>query len=146
MSRKLFAAPGSPDLLVHFISWFRKALVGLATEVQEQGARRTGSGKPAPVREPCGARALVIIFPADLFPELAMDYRERITIEPDKRGGKPCILGLRITVYDILGHLASGMSEAEILEDCPDLEPEDNRATLAIAADFERRLVAVPSL
>lgn len=75
-----------------------------------------------------------------------MDYRERITVEPDKRSGKPCIRGLRITVYDILGYLASGMSEAELLEDFPDLEPQDIRASLAFAADFERRLMAVPSL
>jgi hypothetical protein len=53
---------------------------------------------------------------------------------------------LRITVYDILGYLASGMSEAEILENFPDLEPGDIRASLAVAADFERRLTAVPSL
>ena len=75
-----------------------------------------------------------------------MDYRERITIEPDKRGGRPCIRGLRITVYDILGYLASGMSEAEIIEDFPVLEPQDIRAALAFAADFERRLMVVPSL
>ena len=75
-----------------------------------------------------------------------MDYRERITIEPDKRGGKPCIRGLRITVYDVLSYLASGMTEAEILADFPDLEPEDIRASVAFAADFERRLMAVPSL
>jgi uncharacterized protein (DUF433 family) len=75
-----------------------------------------------------------------------MDYRERITIEPDKRGGKPCIRGLRITVYDILGYLASGMSEAEIIEGFPVLEPQDIRAALAFAADFERRLMVVPSL
>lgn len=75
-----------------------------------------------------------------------MDYRDRITIDPDKRGGKPCIRGLRITVYDVLGYLASGMSEAEILEDFPDLEAADIRAALAFAADFERRLMAVPSL
>jgi uncharacterized protein (DUF433 family) len=75
-----------------------------------------------------------------------MDYRERITIEPDKRGGKPCIRGLRITVYDILGYLASGMSEAEIIEDFPVLEPQDIRAALAFAADFERRLMVVPGL
>jgi uncharacterized protein (DUF433 family) len=75
-----------------------------------------------------------------------MDYRERITIEPDKRGGKPCIRGLRITVYDVLSYLASGMTEAEILQDFPDLELEDIRAALAFAADFDRRLMAVPSL
>jgi uncharacterized protein (DUF433 family) len=69
-----------------------------------------------------------------------MDYRERITVEPGKRGGKPCIRGLRITVYDILDYLASGMTEAQILEDFPDLMPEDIRACLAFAADRERKL------
>jgi uncharacterized protein (DUF433 family) len=72
-----------------------------------------------------------------------MDYRERITIEPGKRGGKPCIRGLRITVYDILDYLASGMTEPQILEDFPDLTSEDIRACLAFAADRERKLVTV---
>jgi uncharacterized protein (DUF433 family) len=75
-----------------------------------------------------------------------MDYHQRITIEPDKRGGKPCIRGMRITVYDVLGYLAAGMSEAEILADFPYLEAEDIRASLAFAADFERKLMATPSL
>ncbi|MGH7857160.1 MAG: DUF433 domain-containing protein [Candidatus Binatia bacterium] len=70
-----------------------------------------------------------------------MDYRQRITIEPGKRSGKPCIRGLRITVYDILDYLAGGMSEDEILADFPDLEREDIRAALAFAADRERRLI-----
>jgi len=70
-----------------------------------------------------------------------MDYRERITIEPGKRSGKPCIRGLRITVYDILDYFAGGMSEDEILADFPDLEREDIRAALAFAADRERRLI-----
>lgn len=74
-----------------------------------------------------------------------MDYRERITIDPDMRGGKPCIRGMRITVYDILGYLASGMSHEEILNDFPDLEEEDIRASLAFAADIERRFMAEPS-
>ncbi|MGH7572403.1 MAG: DUF433 domain-containing protein [Gemmatimonadota bacterium] len=69
-----------------------------------------------------------------------MDYRERITIEPGKRSGKPCIRGLRITVYDILDYLAGGMSEDDILADFPDLEREDIRAALAFAADRERHL------
>jgi len=73
------------------------------------------------------------------------DYRERITIEPGQRGGKPCIRGLRITVYDVLDYLASGMTEQEILADFPDLEPEDIRAVLAFAADRERRLIQVPA-
>jgi uncharacterized protein (DUF433 family) len=72
-----------------------------------------------------------------------MDYRERITIEPGKRGGKPCIRGLRITVYDVLEYLASGMSEVEILEDFPELEPEDLRACLRFAADRERDLSTI---
>ena len=73
-----------------------------------------------------------------------MDYRQRITLEPGKRGGKPCIRGLRITVYEVLEYLASGMSEAEILSDFPDLTREDIRACLAFAADRERKLVTIP--
>ena len=55
----------------------------------------------------------------------SMHYQDYITIEPDKRGGKPCIRGLRITVYEVLDYLASGMTEAEILADFPDLTAED---------------------
>jgi uncharacterized protein (DUF433 family) len=69
-----------------------------------------------------------------------MDYRGIITIEPDKRSGKPCIRGLRITVYDVLEYLASGMTEAQIIADFPELTVEDIRACLAFAADRERRL------
>ena len=69
---------------------------------------------------------------------------DRITLEPDKRGGKPRIRGLRITVYDILEYLASGMTEAEILADFPDLEREDIWAALTFAAERERRLVSIP--
>jgi uncharacterized protein (DUF433 family) len=72
-----------------------------------------------------------------------MDYRDRITFEPDKRGGKPCIRGLRITVYDILEYLASGMTQEEILADFPYLEPEDIRASLAFAADIPRKLMVI---
>lgn len=71
-----------------------------------------------------------------------MDYRQLITIEPGKRGGKPCVRGLRITVYDVLDYLASGMSEDEILRDFPDLTREDIKACLAFAADRERKLVS----
>lgn len=71
----------------------------------------------------------------------SMTWRDRITIEPGKRGGKPCIRGLRITVSDVLEYLAAGMSEDEILADFPDLEREDIRATLSFAAERERRLV-----
>ncbi|MBI5433184.1 MAG: DUF433 domain-containing protein [Planctomycetes bacterium] len=70
-----------------------------------------------------------------------MDYSKIITIEPDKRGGKPCIRGMRITVYDVLDYLASGMTEDQILGDFPELVREDIRACLAFAADRERRLL-----
>ena len=73
-----------------------------------------------------------------------MNHLDRITLEPGKRGGKPCIRGLRITVYDVLEYLASGMTEAEILTDFPDLEREDIRAALVFAAERERRLVSIP--
>ena len=68
------------------------------------------------------------------------DLTSRITIEPDKRGGKPCVRGLRITVYDVLDYMASGMSNEEILEDFPDLEADDLRAVLQFAANRERYL------
>jgi uncharacterized protein (DUF433 family) len=74
-----------------------------------------------------------------------VNYHDIITIEPGKRGGKPCIRGLRITVYDVLDYLASGMSEADILKDFPDLTNEDIRACLAFAADRERKLVSIPA-
>ena len=73
-----------------------------------------------------------------------MDYRHIITIESGKRGGKPCIRGLRITAYDVLEYLASGMSEHEILSDFPDLTREDIRACLAFASDRERKFVSSP--
>jgi uncharacterized protein (DUF433 family) len=72
-----------------------------------------------------------------------MDYQKIITIEPGKRGGQPCIRGLRITVYDVLDYLASGMTEEEILQDFPDLTAEDIKACLAFAADRERKLMTI---
>jgi len=66
-----------------------------------------------------------------------MNYQDLITIEPGKRGGKPCIRGLRITVYDVLSYLASGMTHEEILADFPDLTKEDILACLSYAADRE---------
>ena len=74
-----------------------------------------------------------------------MDYHDYITIDPNKRGGKPCVRGLRITVYEVLEYLASDMTEAEILEDFPDLTHEDLKACIAFAADRERRLLTVPA-
>ena len=73
-----------------------------------------------------------------------MNYQDYITIDPNRRGGKPCVRGLRITVYEVLEYLASEMSEAEILEDFPDLTKEDFKACIAFAADRERRLMTVP--
>ena len=73
-----------------------------------------------------------------------MSYDSIITIEPDKRGGKPCIRGMRITVYDVLEYLASGMNEDQILQDFPELTRADIRACLEFAADRERKLISLP--
>jgi len=75
--------------------------------------------------------------------EQNMKFKDIITIEPGKRGGKPCIRGLRITVYDVLEYLASGMSEKEILDDFPYLTKDDILACLGFAAERERFMVAV---
>lgn len=72
-----------------------------------------------------------------------MNYQEIITIEPGKRGGKPCIRGMRITVYDVLEYLASGMTQQEILNDFPYLTQEDILACLSFAAMRERTMIAV---
>ena len=74
-----------------------------------------------------------------------MEYQSRISIRSDVRSGKPCIRDLRITVYDVLEYLASGMTEQQILADFPELEREDIRACYAFAADRERRLMSVPA-
>ena len=73
-----------------------------------------------------------------------MDYRERISINPEIRSGKPCVRGTRITVVDVFDYLGGGMSVAEVLEDFPDLTEEDIRACFAYAADRDRRLTVVP--
>ena len=73
-----------------------------------------------------------------------MELLDRITVEPGKRGGKPCVRGLRITVYDVLGWLAAGMTEQEILADYPELANEDIRACLAYAAEREHRILRMP--
>jgi uncharacterized protein (DUF433 family) len=72
-----------------------------------------------------------------------MEHADRITLTAGKRGGHPTIRGLRITVYDILGYLAAGMTEAEIVRDFPDLEIADIRAALAYAAERERTTTRV---
>jgi uncharacterized protein (DUF433 family) len=63
----------------------------------------------------------------------------RITLEPGKRGGRPCVRGLRISVYDVLGWLGAGMTEADILADYPELETADIRACLVFAARREQQ-------
>ena len=70
-----------------------------------------------------------------------MDYTRFITIEPGKRGGRPCIRGMRITVYDVLSYLAAGMTVAEILDDFPYLTHEDIQACFAFAAERERSMI-----
>jgi uncharacterized protein (DUF433 family) len=70
-----------------------------------------------------------------------VDYHDIITIEPGKRGGRPCIRGMRIAVVDILGWLAAGMSHGQIREEYPELTEDDILAALAFAADRERRIL-----
>ena len=72
---------------------------------------------------------------------MTQSYQHIITIEPGKRGGRPCIRGMRVAVADILGWLAAGMSHEDILSDYPELTENDIRAALAYAADRERRVV-----
>ena len=69
-----------------------------------------------------------------------MDYRELITIDPERRFGKPCVRNTRITVYDVLSWLAAGMTNPEIIEDFPQLTEDDIRACLAFAAEREHTL------
>lgn len=70
-------------------------------------------------------------------------YQNIITIEPGKRGGKPCIRGMRITVYEVLSYLASGMTYEEVLDDFPYLTQEDILACLSYAADRERQTLTI---
>lgn len=72
-----------------------------------------------------------------------MDYRQHITIEAGKRGGQPCVRGMRIAVADVLGWLAEGLSHSEIIDDFPELTEDDIRAVLAFAADRQRRTATV---
>jgi uncharacterized protein (DUF433 family) len=71
---------------------------------------------------------------------MQLDYRSFITLEPGKRGGQPCVRGMRITVANVLGWLAAGMSHQQIVDDFPELTHEDILAVLAYAADRERRV------
>lgn len=74
-----------------------------------------------------------------------MDYTKIITVEPDKRSGKPCIRGTRMTVTDVLEYLAGGMTPEELVEEFPDLTLDDIRACLAFAAERERKLATLPA-
>ena len=74
---------------------------------------------------------------------LPVNYQDIITIEPGKRSGKPCIRGMRITVYDVLSYLASGMTQDEILEDFPYLTATDILACLSYAADREQKTLTI---
>jgi len=74
-----------------------------------------------------------------------MSPLDRISIDPAVRFGKPCVRGTRITVGDILGYLAGGMSEAELLADFPQLTHDDIRACLTYAAERERRTIGIPA-
>jgi uncharacterized protein (DUF433 family) len=100
---------------------------------------RGGGGFPCTHRE---LKGILREFQADrTICRMASELLSRITVEPGKRSGKPCIRGLRITVSDVLEYLASGMTEAEIIADFPELTSEDIRACLAFAAERERRLL-----
>jgi len=74
-----------------------------------------------------------------------MSLLDRISLDPAIRFGKPCVRGTRITVGDVLGYLASGMSESDVLVDFPELHHEDVLACLAFAAERERRIMPVPA-
>jgi uncharacterized protein (DUF433 family) len=114
---------------------------------KEEWGRYSGFSK----KSPQGPLVLPVVTESDPLLNIlkpngeTMDYRSIITIEPGKRSGKPCIRGLRITVYDVLGMLAAGMSHSEILADFPYLTEEDIKACLAYAADSDRRLLIVGS-
>lgn len=77
---------------------------------------------------------------------MSINYQSIITMEPDKRGGKPCIRGLRITVYDVLTWLADGMSRDEIIDDFPELNNDDITACLRFAADREHHRTTIKVL
>jgi len=76
---------------------------------------------------------------------MASNYQSIITMEPGKRGGRPCIRGMRISVYDVLSYLAAGMTSQEILADFPYLTQEDVLACLSFAADRERQFLVAPA-
>ena len=88
------------------------------------------------------SRQLYLCRKADLRIIIRMKYSDIITIEPGKRGGKPCIRGMRITVYDVLSYLAAGMSIEEVIQDFPYLTKDDILASLSFVADREKHTLA----
>lgn len=76
---------------------------------------------------------------------MTTQYQNLITIEPGKRGGKPCIRGMRITLCDVLSYLASGMTYQELLDDFPYITQEDILASLSYGADRERQMLTLPA-
>jgi len=104
----------------------------LIASAKEALAIERGEMAPAP---------LAGTIPAHSGGSMSMSYQSIITIEPGKRGGKPCIRGMRITVYDVLSYLAAGMTTEEILADFPYLTGDDIRACLSYAADREKQML-----
>jgi len=88
-------------------------------------------------------RSRLLEYGAIALPAIPMNYQDIITLEPGKRSGKPCIRGMRITVYDVLSYLASGMTTEEILADFPYLTRDDVLACLAYAADREQKTLTI---
>ena len=128
----------------------RQAFSNSQTVLQNRDVPMCVAGRPTRharrARSPMASRAADAIAKgriADYPPP--MNYREIITIEPDKRSGKPCIRGTRMTVTDVLEYLAGGMTHQELLDEFPDLTEEDIRACLAFAADRERKLASLPA-
>lgn len=74
-----------------------------------------------------------------------MSLLERISVNPAVRFGKPCVRGTRITVGDVLGYLAGGMTEGDLMSEFPQLSSDDIRACLAYAAERERRTIGIPA-
>jgi uncharacterized protein (DUF433 family) len=118
---------------------------GLRPMVRIQALQQGGTRRKGPrngwLRKSTDPGRSVLVFPMHWLitrSRFNMDYRDIITVEPGKRGGKPCIRGMRITVYDVLDYLASGMTSEEILEDFPYLTKEDLQACLQYAAERER--------
>ena len=96
-----------------------------------------------------GPDSVELVEPDGIYPakteDTPMMYREIITIEPDKRGGEPCIRGMRITVYDILGYLAAGMTHEKLLNEFPYLTEQDILAYLSYAAEREKSFLTLTS-